>query len=364
MIKLRCSDLPLAMACPAAVLDGGLRVDPVNPAAAVGSAAHDALRALVEQGAIEWERIGEIAANHGADVEEVRMLCAQGTRAWREIGGYFRSPETEVALAATLGNGRVRLTGHLDVSALEGAVADWKCGRVDASYREQLLAYAALRLLDDPELREAHAFVVWVREGEVERHDLRRADLAAWEERIVAALSEWDGEYHPGPQCRHCPRAHDCPAATALARRDVAVVAGFCEPVDLSQLDAEALLDLHERTARVGDMSDRLKAALKAEVSARDGLVAAKGRSLIIETIAKREIDPLAAWPVLEAAGFGDTDFAACMTLGVGKVESRVAEKAGRGKGAGAVRALGEQLEAAGALRRKTTDILKARRSA
>ena len=83
------------MACPASVLDGGLRVDPVNEAGNVGSAAHEALRALVETGAVEWERIGEIAANHGADEQEVRMLCAQGTRLWRGIAGSFPAAVTE-----------------------------------------------------------------------------------------------------------------------------------------------------------------------------------------------------------------------------------------------------------------------------
>ena len=371
MITIRCSSLTLAMACPASVLDGGLRVDPVNEAGNVGSAAHEALRALVETGAVEWERIGEIAANHGADEQEVRMLCAQGTRLWRGIAGSFPAAVTEHGMYADLTDDHrefspeVALVGHIDVlSPSTGAVLDWKTARVDHDYREQMLGYAALVLLDNDALDEVRATVAWVRDGEIEHHTLRRADLAGWIDRLTTALCGWNGEYHPGPQCTFCPRAHDCPAAHALVRRDAAALLDAAEPsLDLSTMEPARILALHERASSIARVADRVKDAIKAEGQAR-GPIDDGTHRLEIATSEKRELDPAAAWAVLESEGFTDDDFAAVVKLPVGAVEDRVAKKAGRGKGAGAVRALADKLEAAGAVHRRPSESLKLKRSA
>src|SRR5690606_40152435 len=65
----------------------------------------------------------------------------------------------------------------------------------------------------------------------------------------------------------------------------------------------------------------------------------ADGRlTLVHET--RRELDTLAAWPVLEASGFDDDDFAECVKLSLSKVEKRVAQKSGRGKGKAAIQEL------------------------
>lgn len=363
-ITVRCSSLPLAMVCPAAVLDGGLRVDPVNEAGNAGSAAHEALRALVEHGAVDWERIGEIAEKHGADAEEVRMLCAQGTKLWRLLKDSLSPATTEVPASATFGD--VTLTGNMDVVGQDLAVLDWKTARVDHNYREQMLGYAALMLASDADLSGCRATLAWLRDGEVEHHTLWRKDLQTWADRLVSTLAGYDGRtYNPGPQCAFCPRAHDCPGAHALVRRDVAVLLGVGEAsVDLSTLDAESILTAHERAGMIARVADRVKAAIKAEVKARGGAIEAGGARLEIETGTKRELDAELAWPVLASAGFTDPDFAAVLTLGVGKVEKRAAEKAGRGNGAAAVRTLNEQLEAAGAMRRKPTESLERKRSA
>src|SRR6185369_15769341 len=102
---------------------------------------------------------------------------------------------------------------------------DWKTGRLDAYHAQQMRAYAALLLLEDSELVEATSTVVWIRDGEIESYTMRREALRPWllelEERVV----KWDGTYHPGAHCGFCPRSHECHAATAYVRRDVAAIA-------------------------------------------------------------------------------------------------------------------------------------------
>ena len=363
-IWLRCSALPLAYLCAGSVRDGGLRVDPVHEAAGAGSAAHEAMPSLVETSAVEWDRIDEIAANHGADPSEVRMLVALGAKLWATVRHFFPLSATEVPLSAEVTPG-VMLTGHADVCTTIGDiahVADWKTGRVDKSYREQMLGYAALVILNDADVTEAQTMILWVRDGDVEQYTLRRADLDAWRQRLISTVVEWDGTYRPGSHCHGCPRAHDCPAARSLVRRDVAALIGAEEPIDLSALTPAQKVALHEVERRVAQLAARVHEAIVQDVR-EHGAIEADGVRLALETREVRELDPAGAWPVLEAQGFADEDFAAVMDLRLGRIEKRVAERAGIGKGASAVRALREQLEAAGAVRRREEQRLERRRT-
>lgn len=367
-IRLRCSALPLAFLCPASVRDGGTRIDEVHPAAGVGSAVHEALRALVEARAVDWDGLHDLAARHNADPEETALLCRLGARLWRAAEGAetFANPVTELPLSMEVTPG-VILTGTLDICGTgEGPialVADWKTGRVDYSPREQMLGYCALALADQHKATAAVATVLWVRDGDVERYSMRREDLPEWRERFVSEVVEWDGTYRPGEHCRHCPRSHDCAAAGALARRDVAAMVAEDQPPDLAMLRPDQTIALYDRAKAVADMAARVLAAIKAHVADNHGgELAANGTALVLEEQARRVLDPMKAWPVLEDAGLEDEDFAEVVTLSVTRLEKRVAKRAGKGNGARAVRELTDQLEAAGALTRNPTTKLQRRR--
>lgn len=365
---LRCSALPLAFRCPGSVRQSEVPLNESHGAADVGTAAHEALRTLAETGSLDWDSIPAIALRHNADLSEVRMLCAMAAKLWPSIAHHFKGALSEVDLSFEIAND-VLLTGHVDLLAIRGTVAragDWKTGRKDSDYAQQMRGYAALILLENPFLTEVTVTVIWVRDGDIENYTMTRADAPSWALDLVNTVIHWDGTFRPGSACSHCPRSHECPAANALVRRDVAALSdrnlvGRAE-CEIELMSPEEIVELLRKADLVSDYAGRVRDAIKAHVQ-RHGDIVADGVRLTIDVEHQRKVSPLPAWPVLEAAGFNDEDFAACMDLRVSKVEKRVAEKAGRGKGAAAVRQLSADLEAAGAISLKEIQKLTQKRA-
>jgi hypothetical protein len=109
------------------------------------------------------------------------------------------------------------------------------------------------------------------------------------------------------------------------------------------------MLSMHRRAKTVKKVAEDVLAMIKAHVEAHGELVD-DGAVLGITETQTRELDVAKSWPILERTGFGDDDFASAIKLSVTKVEKRIAQKAGRGNGKAAIAALGEELEAAGAV--------------
>lgn len=362
---IRVSRLPLLWQCaaPAHVARGALLIDEVHEAANTGTAAHELLAGLARTGDIDWAAVADIAKRHGADPDEVRMLAAMGRKLWEQVKDSFPSALTEVPLHAQIGD--VLLTGHADLISiveLTGRAADWKTGRLDSNYTPQLQGYAALTLLDNPELTECTSTALWVRDQEIENYTMGRDGLASWIAEFEQRVVRWDGVYRPGPHCRYCPCSHECAAANALARRDVAAMLDATVGAELAKMSPAEIVDLAQKASSVAGIADRVRKAIKAHVQ-EHGDVQANGHRLTIEQRPKRVLRPAEAWRVLTAAGFEDEDFAACMTLSVTKTEKRIAKKAGKGKGAAAVRTLGEELKKADAIETKATATLAIKRA-
>lgn len=367
---IRASSLPLALKCPAAVLAGAERIDPYNPAAELGTAAHEAL-AVVAQTCVapDDDALDALSARHGVDRDELGMLVRQGVRLWRQFDGVLGSVATEVPLRFGMPWGA--LSGHADVIADDISdphtvhVLDWKTGRLDGDHREQLLAYAALALLGDEQAEIAHAWVLWVRDGEVERYSLARADLDPLLARWKSVFGGWDGRtYSPGAHCVYCPRRGSCDAPTALVRADVAPFLLDGEPVlDLAAMEPGAVVALAEQAGSVAQLAGRVRDAIKAHVVEHGDVVAPDGRRITLQVSQRRTWDPLLSWSVLEAHGFTDADFARAVTLRAGEAKKVLSEKAGRGHGAAAIRQLEADLDEAGAVTTTEAFSLVTRRS-
>lgn len=360
---LRASALPMAFRCPASVRRATLSISEASEPADLGSAAHEALRALPEGRGIQWDDLPEIAAKWNVNADELRMLAAMGNRLWPELAPMFSNAITEFTLTCDLAEG-VRLSGHADAISVVGQTArvlDWKTGRKDYDYSQQMRAYAALALLDDASLTEATATIVWVRDGEVERYTMTREQLPAWLDELRRSVVDWDGVYRPGPHCRYCPRSHECAAVSALVRRDVSAILDTGGAPSLLDMPPEQIVALYRKAGLVIDYAERVRAIIKGHVEQYGDLVTADGRLALVSE-RRRELDTLAAWPVLEAAGFDDDDFAECVKLSLSKVEKRVAQKAGRGKGKAAIQELGAKLQAVGAIKTNTITKLQEKR--
>lgn len=368
MLTVRCSALPLAMTCPGSVQPSKVPINSINDAAQLGTAAHVGLREVAETGTVGWDALPELAQRYGVDEDELRMLVATGAKLWPEVAKTFPEALTEVELRAQMAPGFV-LTGHIDLLSVTLGVAragDWKSGRKDSDYRWQLLGYGALVLHDDPQLTEVTSAAIWLRTAEIENYTLKRSDLSRVSLEIVDTIAGWDGTYHPGKHCEFCPRSHECEAANALMRRDVAAVADKAlvarAETELASMRPEEILDVYRKAKRVSGMAARINEAIRNHVL-KHGDIDAGSHRLTVDVEHRRELDPLKAWPVLDEAGFDDEDFAAAVKLSVTKVEKRIASKAVRGKGAAAVRKLKAALEEADAVSVKETPKLREVRS-
>jgi hypothetical protein len=378
VLQLRCSALPLAFLCAGSVRPGELAINETSDAAEMGTCAHEGLATLVETGRVDWDGVPSLARKHDADEGELRMLLANGAKLWALVKDSFPSAVTEVELSHTWpvlgadgGIVTVTLTGHADIlgrSADVAHVGDHKTGRNDSDYAEQIRGYAALALLADHTLTAATAGVLWVRDVEYEHHSMSRVALLTWIARLEAEIVRWDGTYRPGPHCAHCPRNHECPAANAMVRRDVAAIADHAlvaqveNETALLAMPPEEIVEVLGKADMVTKYAERVRAAIRAHVI-RHGDVVGAGKRLTLQTEERRRLITLAAFPVLEAAGFDDDEMGQVIDISAAKAEKIVSARAGKGNGASAVRALRASLDEAQAIQTDTVTKLVTKRA-
>lgn len=370
LIHLRCSSLPLAFRCPGSTRRAKVPVNESHAAADGGTAAHEGHAIMVRTGKVDWDAVAELAKKHGVDEQELRVLLALGLQLWEKLKESFPHASAEVPLKHQIGS--VLLTGHPDVLAASGMtlrILDWKDGRLDTNYREQLLGYCALGLLTTPGATSAESGIGWVRDGEYEAHTMDRAGLYAWMQRIEDEIVQWDGVYRPGAHCHYCPRSHECQAANALARRDFAIVAdrdlpGRIEDAptlrEMIQREPEKVVELLERADLAAKVADRVRAAIKEEVL-RAGDIVGGGKRLTLQRKERRHLNVLQAFPILQDK-LEDAEMAEVIDISLAKAEDLVGKKAGKGNGAKAKRELQAELAQAGAIETSQTVSLIVRR--
>lgn len=372
LIQLRCSGLPLAFKCPGSTRRGAVPVNESHEAADVGTAGHEGHATMVRTGTVDWDAVPALARKHEVEEQELRALLALGAQLWEKVRESFPHASAEVPLKYQIG--RVLLTGHPDVLAASGTVLrilDWKDGRLDKDYREQLLGYCALGLLVTNGATSAESGIAWVRDGEFESHTMDRAGLYVWMQRIEDEIVQWDGTYRPGAHCHYCPRSHECSAANALARRDFAIVADRDLPGriedgptlrEMIQREPETIVALLERADLAAKVAERVRAAIKEEVL-RAGDIVGGGKRLTLQRKERRHLNVLQAFPILQEK-LEDSEMAEVIDISLAKAEKIVGEKAGKGKGAAARRELTTELAKAGAIETSTTVSLIVRRDA
>lgn len=371
MLTLRCSGLPLAFLCPGSVRHEGLRIDETGDAAALGTAAHEGLATLVESGRVDWAGVAELAKLHGVAEGDLRYLLAQGQKLWAEVHQSYPNASAEHELSYTAPDKAFRLTGHVDVLGGSGGgtlhVGDWKTGRLDGDHSEQIKGYAALALLATPGAAQATAGVLWVRDTEYEHYTMAAAQVAVWLERLRAEVVDWDGTYRVGTHCQHCPRNHECPAGRALVRRDVAAIAddGVVANVEdsdaLAAMTPDQVVDLLAKADLVAKYAERVRNAIRSHVM-RNGDILGSEKRLTLQREERRGLETLAAFPVLTAR-LEDEEMAEVIDISLAGAERIAAKKAGKGKGAAAVRELRVALDEAGALKVSTITKLVVKRA-
>jgi RecB family exonuclease len=350
LITIRASSVPLLLACPPA-LAADPAVDADSPHARLGTAVHDGLSRLIGGSPVA---ASDLARVHGIPdaVDEISMLLHFGRQAWAELGSRFPSPSLEQSIDADLGEG-VRLTGHPDVlspAAEDGALAvlDWKTGRKQKDFFDQLAAYGILgAACYGIRPRWVDCTVVWLRERSYETVRLDIGDLERTAVRIRQAAAQTGGNrYSISEHCDYCPRRCDCPARAALVRQTVRDVAGF---------NADTIAALGDRLPEVyagvrclekacADFRDALKSHIR-----EAGPIQAGGRRYELKDYNRRRLIPVPAWKVL-SAHLTDEELAPAVSISVTRALDAVGKKAGRGRGKAAKQQVESDLQAAGAI--------------
>lgn len=373
--SIRCSSLPMAFVCPGSVRRGDVLIDPVCDPASQGSAAHEAMQAIVEMDlkSIDDIDLVGISRKWSADPDELKIQAFIGLKIWKEVRQWFPNAQAEVDLRQEFdlgGEVTLELTGHLDAMSIDqrarvGRFGDWKFGRVDKDHAHQIQGYGTLQLANYSDIDKALGFVGWALGSEpgggpdIEDYSMTRDQMWEWLDEVKKRIVEWDGVFHPGQQCTFCQRNHDCPAVRAMARRDVLVLGdpAMAERIEngLQDLTDVELIALDRRARVITRVIESLRAVVKQRVEAAGGCLAdGDGRELRFVDIPHRVIDPILSRPVLEER-LTEEEIAACTKISASGLDNAVAAKTERGGKKAAIEELNEALEAAGAVATEKT---------
>lgn len=363
---LRCSGLPESFECAGAAHVSDLVIESSGEASTLGSAGHEAMRPVVEAGATNPTDadVPAIAARFGVDEKELARLVWAGIDMWKSLEPSFRGALTEVPVVGRFPG--FTLTGHADLLVVDGRIAqglDWKSGRVDRDFSEQMRGYCACVLAENPDVDEVVWVVAWLREREIERYAMKRSELPAWVERVRQEIIGWDGRtFRPGRHCGYCRRSHDCRALVATAKRDIAILGepSLAEQISVNLVDVppQQIVALYRKAKLVEGLARSFTEAVRTHLATAKELDSGDGKALVLGEEERREVDALKAWPSLEKR-LTPEELATCIDVRISKVEEVVAKKAGKGKGAGAKRDLAAELDAAEAVKITTHKKIK-----
>jgi hypothetical protein len=360
-IMQRCSALPKFFACGQSLgeesddaTDATPAVEHDNPAAHVGTATHEVLRLHLGD-AFDPAMVEHICAGHGVDQGEVWPLVNVGKKILAELG--LGKP---TAMEQELSDGD--LSGHPDAEWVQPGqyvIGDWKTSRLDGSYYHQLMGYAWLR---HDSIRACGGrcllFASWLRDGTVERYLATTETVEAWHAEYKALAAQRDRPFVTGGHCTYCQRASDCPAQHEDLRQALATIDGDAA-LDVSKLDGPTVARVHRKLKMLASVKEKWDEALKVRIKSLGPVDCGDGHTLaVVEENGKREVDTAAAWPILTKELDAD-EMAGCVSISIRKAEDAVAKKAGRGKGAAAVRLLTEELTKVNAVRQGVTWKLK-----
>lgn len=357
-MRIRCSALPRIMRCGASAEPPRVSVDEWSDPADVGTRVHRMLQSVVEGKQIDVS---------GLD-SDTKYLVSSGLTVWHGLSGFvalrdaFPLPTCEREFEIDVGGHT--LTGHSDVrSDVLGTVRilDWKSGRCDYDYSEQMLGYCALELIANPCFEHADSCIVWLRDREVEPWSMTREELPGWVERFGSALESHATVY--GRHCTFCPRAHECQGRAAVVRRDAQSLLELTDEElsnGLATMTPDRIIELTRQARSVSTAADRVVAAVRMHAAERGDIVGESSRLTLAEQIRKK-VDAERAWPVLQRH-LTDDELAKCLDVRLTAANDAVAAKAPPRGGAAAKRAFLEELEAAGAVSNSTVRVLTEKR--
>jgi len=280
---IRCSALPRIMACGPSAIAPEVKVDTSGPEAAMGRAVHELLATVVKDELDAPPEFGDVLQRHGLsddDADELRMLAWSGVNIWKKLRESFEIVAVEGEFVGSVAG--LELTGSADVIGCteedgeRGTVVfDWKSGRIDSGYLDQLKGYLKLGWIKETE--KAKAVVIWLRESRVEIVDVTPASMVKWEEELQVSLGSTD--FNVTEHCGYCPRRLECPARNQIVR---SVISDLSAEESIGELVPAQLAQLYPRVSLLEKTIKAYKKALKAAVE-EGPLSIGDGRVLTVE---------------------------------------------------------------------------------
>ncbi len=384
LTTIRISSLPRGVACPGSLRpspDGSPPVSPSNDVSALGSAVHEVLATIINMDLDHIPPIiSKVAQRHGVDPGDLECLSNIGLNRWRSLRARGMFPDPEAEWSGSMEVAGVKITGHIDVmSRLVHAdmvripIVDFKSGRRDNDHYHQIVGYGMLALDEYPDAAAVDGMVAWLLDDEIESISMTRVDVERWrDEVLIGRVINWDGVYHPGPQCEHCPRFAGCPARAAMVRSAVSELAISEEQVRSILTDLitgarggdlkcrEAIVRAYEKVQIVTTTADYFRKAIKQEIEA-NGPITAGMHELSVSDQTVQTIKPAPAMAVLEQLLSGDEILSACK-ISKTTIMDLIGDKAAKGRKGKDQKAMLEQLAAAGAIEESERKVLKLKR--
>ncbi len=368
LLAIRSSSLPRAALCPASVQKPGIKIDGPSEAAHIGTAVHKVMERWITKGK-NAEDIEQAATDYKADPDEVAILSYLAWRSWEQMAPHFPGATCEQEAKMVMDG--ILLTGHPDADSLVGdqvRIADFKTGRADMDYSDQLRGYCWLGLQKHPQATSAYGVIVWVRDGTVEGYKWSRRDLQHWWETLAHRLKTEQETYNPGAACGYCQRAHECEARKKYLQRIseemmVAQEGGFDLHLMTPQEQGTILAAGIIRCRQLEAATESFRAMAKAHVQACGGhLPGLAGQELVIEQSKTRKLDYRLSLPVLRDY-VSQQEIDQAVTLGVTKATAAIRANAPDGQKGHRVDEVFGRLENAGAISYKVEETLKVVRS-
>lgn len=352
-MNLRCSSLPLIEKCPAAARAPSIKLVSGGDDARLGTAVHEALACHVRG----WvPDLAEIAERREVEETKLEYLFNSGCRVWSQISVHFPEPKVEESLTWDI------LSGHPDVFTIVGNMArvfDFKSGFVDDSYRAQMLGYALLIFKLHPEVDEVWVGVGRLREQTIDGETITREQAEIWWDLLAENIKR--ESFNPNRWCGYCQRGHECEAKKNWLVMSH-VVLRLTENISHDVTREVKIGRLFDAIKALEPFIERAKELVRAEVELLGGRVPlGDGRELAFREEERKTIDFLAAEPVLCEVLSAEA-VARCVKVSKTALEHEIKLTAPyRGKGK-AVKAVMDQLEAAGAITTEYQRKLEVRR--
>jgi len=353
-LNVRCSALPRIWACPASAEPANVVSE--SEKAKLGSLVHDCIAKQPGPMAVR-----EMAANAHCDPDDAALLYHAGLEADEEFIGRSGLAHVRRETPLEFDGGALALSGSPDVWGVlpngQAQVCDYKTGRVDRNYDQQLRGYAFLILAATPDVDEVVCRAVWLRTRNVDTMVVTRVDAGNWWVELVKRL-EGDGYTDDISVCGFCPHRAECWQYAKLLNASLAPIMRDGQNLPTS---AAGLAALYPAAQELERHLDAYKAAMRAALAQSGPVAMPDGRVMGLETRRRAAINAAKAAGVIKA--FYDGDMLDVMEVRKSVLEDAVREKAPKGMKKKAVDDCMNALEQAGALTWTETEALAIRRA-